>query len=136
MINFNDLENAFFFVSSEQPFMHSAVINRKTGETFYQSELTDTDEFPDDVDSEDYVAIPHKNDLDLGTELVFDFVSRYLPQKMAEVNRMFNARGAYSRFNSLLDSVGLREKWNEFENEQIRFALRQWCKENGLEINE
>ncbi|NIA28891.1 MAG: hypothetical protein GWP06_03125 [Actinobacteria bacterium] len=62
MINFSDLEDAFLFVSSDQPFMHSAVINKKTGETFYQSELSDIDEFPDDVSSEDYVEIPHKND--------------------------------------------------------------------------
>ncbi|NOY57810.1 MAG: hypothetical protein GXO75_02620 [Calditrichaeota bacterium] len=48
----------------------------------------------------------------------------------------FSARGAYGRFHSLLGSVGLREKWHEFENEQTRHALRQWCKENGLEINE
>ena len=46
MIDFSDLEDAFLFVGSDQPFMNSAIVNKRTGETFYQSELSGIDDFP------------------------------------------------------------------------------------------
>ena len=108
MINLSSLEDAFLFVSSDQPFMHSAIVNKRTGETFYQSELSGMDEFPEDIEGGDFIAILHKNDLDLGKDLVFDFVSSRLPQRLGEVEQIFRARGAYGRFKSLLESVGLK----------------------------
>lgn len=135
MINFSDLEDAFLFVSSDQPFMNSALINKKTGEMFYQSEMAGINEFPEDADSENYISIPHKNDLDLGKDLVFDFISSHLPKKLDEVYNMFRAKGAYTRFKSLLNSTGLLDKWHDFEDEQTKSALRQWCNENGLQID-
>ena len=45
MIDFSDLEDAFLFVGSDQPFMNSAIVNKRTGETFYQSELSGIDDF-------------------------------------------------------------------------------------------
>lgn len=136
MIHFNKIVEAFLYVSSEQPLMHSAVLNKTTGEIFYRSELTDQDEFPEDVDSGDYIVIPHKHDLELGTDLVFDFVGRYLPDKLAEVDQIFARRGAYGHFKSLLKSEKKLEEWYEFEDEQTREALWQWCQENGLEIDD
>ena len=136
MIIFSEIEDAFLFVSSDQQFMHFAVINRNTGEIYYKSDLAGIDEFPEDVESEDYIDIPHKNDLNLGRNLVFDFVSRLFPQKTEEIERIFRRRGAYGNYKSLLDSIGLLEKWYEFENQQTKDALLQWCKENGLELKE
>ena len=136
MINFSDLEDAFLFVSSDQPFINEAVINKKTGKTFYKSDLAGIDDFPDEVYSEDYIEIPHKNDLNLGRNLVHDFVLKHLPQKLAEVDQIFSKRGAYSRFKELLNSTRLLETWYKFEDEQTKLALRQWCNENNLEIDE
>ena len=76
VISFDEIESAFEFVSMEQQFMHYAYINKETGETFYSSEYGDLDELPEDVDdSEEYIAIPHKNELDLGRALVMEFIS-------------------------------------------------------------
>lgn len=136
MIDSSDLEDAFLFVGSDQPFMNSAIVNKRTGETFYQSELSGIDDFPENFEGDNFIEIPHKNDLDLGRDLVFDFVSSHLPQRLGEVDQIFRARGAYHRFKSLLESVGLLEKWYSFEDEQIKSALRQWCKDNGLRIKE
>ncbi len=136
MIDFSDLEDAFLFVGSDQPFMNSAIVNKRTGETFYQSELSGIDDFPENFEGDNFIEIPHKNDLDLGRDLVFDFVSSHLPQRLGEVDQIFRARGAYHWFKSLLESVGLLEKWYSFEDEQIKSALRQWCKDNGLRIKE
>jgi hypothetical protein len=136
MIKFDEIENAFFYVSSNQPFMNSAVVNRITGKTYYQSDFAGTDEFPEDVESDDYIAIPHKNDLDLGTDLVFEFVSIFIPEKTSDVKEIFMSRGAYRRFKDFLLSIGQLEAWYNFEDEQTKKALRQWCKENDLDINE
>lgn len=136
MIDFSELEEAFLFVSSDQPFINSAIVNKRTGETFYQSELSGIDEFPENSESDDFIEIPHKNDLDLGRDLVFDFVSSHLPQRLRQVDQIFRARGAYRRFKSLLESVGLLEEWYRFEDERTKSALRQWCKDNGLRIKE
>ena len=43
VINYNEIENAFFYVSMEQMFMHSAILCRETGEIFYTSEMGDSD---------------------------------------------------------------------------------------------
>ena len=94
------------------------------------------DEFPEDVDSVAYVAIPHKNDLDLGRDLVFDFVSHHLPNEFETVQQFFRSRGAYSRYKSLLDSTGLLDDWHRFEDEKTKSALREWCKDNNLELRE
>jgi hypothetical protein len=34
-ISFDDIENAFYFVSSDQPFMNSAYLCKKTGNIYY-----------------------------------------------------------------------------------------------------
>ena len=136
MISFSDLEDAFLFVSSESPLTHSAVINKNTGKTYYQSDLSDFNDFPEDVESEEYLDIPHKQDLDLGTNLVFDFVSKFIPDKYDDVNRIFNNKGAYRRFKALLESLGKLEKWYDFENERTKLALLEWCKENNLIISD
>lgn len=136
MMKFSDVEDAFLFVGSDQPDMNSAIINKKSGEIYYQSELTGTDEFPEDCDDGDYISIPHKNDLDLGRDLVFDFVASKLPNRYDEVAQIFRSRGAYSRFKSLLDSLGLLDAWHKFEDDTTKSALRQWCKKNGLHISE
>jgi hypothetical protein len=136
MIDFSKLEDAFFFVNSGQQYMQSAIINKNTGETFYQSDLTGIDEFPDDSDSEDYIEIPHKDDLDLGSDMVFEFVAIHLPEKVDEVEILFSSRDAYSQFKTLLESMDLLDQWYQYEEEQTQMALRQWCEDSGLEIAE
>ncbi|MGM0787963.1 MAG: UPF0158 family protein [Thermodesulfobacteriota bacterium] len=136
-ISFDDIENAFLFVSMDQQFMHNAFLCKETGQIFYTSEFGDSDELPEDIDySEKYIAIPHKNELELGKALVFEYVSKYLPEEFDRVNSIFRKPGAYSRFKALLDRTGLLDKWYEFENERQRNALRQWCIENNIELED
>jgi len=59
------------FVSSAAPCEHYAVVHRVTGEVLFTSEHTGESDYPDDVDeNDDYIAILHKNELDLGKPLV------------------------------------------------------------------
>ena len=134
-VSFDDIENAFFFVSMDQQFMHNAYLCKETGEIFYTSEIGDSDELPEDIDDPDkYIAIPHKNELDLGKTLVIEFASEYLPEELDRVYSIFRRKGAYSRYKELLESKGVLEDWYKFENERQKVTLKEWCRENCIEI--
>jgi len=135
-IKFSEIDAAFTFVSFGAPFEHYAYLNKKTGETYYVSELGDSDEeIPEDIyENEDYIEIPHKNDLNLGRNLVFDFIANRLPEDIDKVQNYFRKRGAYSHFKDLLERRNLLDEWHQFENEQTEKELRNWCKINKIKI--
>ncbi len=134
----SDLVLAFDFVSSSAPFERSAYICRDSGEIFWESDLIgDGEELPEDLgDPEHYIKIPHKNDLDLGKKLVLRFVSSEFPDSYDEVERIFRRKGAYSQYKTFLESRGLLEKWYKFEEAETDAALRQWAKDEELELYE
>jgi hypothetical protein len=137
MVKFTDLEDAFLFVSSAGYGMNTAILNKVTGALYYRSEMGDVDEIDEDaIDEENCIEIPHKNDLDLGQELVFEFVETHLPDEYDRVWHIFRKRGAYGRFKSFLESRDLLQPWFDFENQREEQALRQWCKENGIELSD
>ncbi len=134
-IEFSDIENAFFFVSMAPKCTNTAILCKETGEFHLVSGFGDSDELPEDVDDSDrYVEIPHKNELDLGVRLVRDFVSQRLPERPEEVEGIFSRRGAYSRFKALLASCGLLEDWHRYEQRRSEAALREWCSDQGIEL--
>ena len=133
-IKYDDLENAFLFVSMQPPFTNSAILNKETGETYYESGYGDSDELPEDIEDEKYIEIPHKNDLNLGRNLVFEFVSQHMPSDQEQVYEIFRKRGAYSHYKDLLERRDLLEKWHDYENKQTKEVLLSWCAENNLKI--
>lgn len=109
---------------------------QETGQIFYSSEMYDSDELPEDIEDPDkYITIPHKNDLELGKSLVFEFAEKYLPEEIDKINSIFHSRGAYSRYKDLLDMKGYLDKWHKFEAERQKKALEQWCIENNIEFD-
>jgi len=135
-ISFDDIENAYLFISMSDMSDNSAILNRETGEIYYISELGDSDELPDDVDDPDkYIDIPDKYALDLGKRLVFQFVEGNIPEELARVEKYFRQRGAYSKYKSLLEQKGLLDQWHKFEDDKRKEALIEWCKDNGIEIS-
>jgi len=57
-----------------------------TGEIFWHTEIGDNEEeLPEDIDDEKYIAIPYKNDLNLGKQLALSFLQEYLPEPMEKV---------------------------------------------------
>lgn len=137
MIKFSDIQEGFFFVSSAGYGMHSAVLCKDTGKIFYRSEMGDIDEAEDeDVDLDKCIKIPHKNDLDLGQSLIFEFIQMHLPDDYDRVRQMFRRPGAYGRFKDLLDSKGVLEIWYAFESQREEEVLRRWCTENEIELSD
>lgn len=99
--------------------------------------MGDSDELPEDIDDPDkYITIPHKNELDLGKALVIKFTSEYLPEELDRVYLIFRRKGAYSRYKDLLERKGVLENWYEYENKRQNEALKEWCRENNIEIKD
>jgi len=135
-IKFNDIFEAFSFVSMGEMFMNSAILCIETGQVFYISEFGDSDELPEDIDDEaKYIEIPHKNELDLGKSLVLEFSAMHLSGDLEKVASFFRNKGAYSKFKDLLYAKGLLDKWYEFEEQEQVKALMGWCKDNGINIS-
>ena len=131
--SFSEIEDAVEFVSMQPYGTNEAYVSLDTGQTFFLSDDGDSDELPDDFEeSGRYLAIPHKNDLDLGRRLVRDFICAEAASLAGQVDDIFQHSGAYSRFKSLLDSNGLLQAWYDFENERTTKAIRDWCEANQL----
>jgi hypothetical protein len=81
--------------------------------------MAGVDETEDEaLDWEKCVRIPHKNDLDPGQRLVFEFIETHLPDEYNCVQQLFQRRGAYGRLKDLLESRGLLDRWHEFEDQR------------------
>ena len=134
-VNFSDIESAYEFVSFGSYGMNSAILKLTTGKIYYIYDMGAEDETKNDPDFnwDDTVSIPHKNDLDLGRDLVFEFASEYLQNDYERVQNIFRKRGAYSRYKELLEKRGLLQEWYDYEETKESEALRQWCEENNIE---
>jgi hypothetical protein len=134
-----DLMMAFDFVSSAAPMENSAYVSLDIGKIFWVSGSDDAfdEDIPDDIEtSARYIAIPHKNELDLGRTLALRFVQLELPASYALVEGFFQRRGAYAHFKNFVAREGASDRWYAFEADSVDKALRQWCAENGLAILE
>jgi len=134
-IAWDDILTAFEFAGTGDS-NHSAYLCRKTGEMLWHSELSDElDELPEDIDdAEKYLALPDARDLDLGKPLVMRFAAEEFADHYDEVAAIFSYRGAYRRFRELLTREGALDKWYAFEAAAKEEALREWCAENGVEV--
>lgn len=132
-IKFSDILDLFELVNFGSPFDHEGYICKESGKTYFYSELGDNEEeLPNDVNDEKYLAIPYKNELNLGNNLALDFTLEYLPTDYEKVRLIFNRKGAYARFKSLLESTDKIDEWYKFEAKRIEEALREWCTEQGV----
>lgn len=115
-----------------------AFVCRQTGKIYYQTEglgSEDFDELPDDIeDDAKYVPLPDKRDLDLGKPLALAFAREFLPDDFDDVRYFFSKRGAYPKFKAVLARRGAIDRWHAYENEATEQALREWCKEQGIEV--
>jgi len=135
-INFNELRNAFEFVSSGPSSQQNAYICMDTGVIYWTSTIVDLEEdIPDDLETSDrYIPVPRKNDLKLGQSLALSFIIEEIPHDYNFVASLFRKRGAYRRFKELLQSEGKLEKWLAFEANASNEALLDWCKENNIDV--
>ncbi len=134
-IKFSDIEDAFIFASSGQPYECEAYISQETGRTYYQSDYVDYDELPEDIDDPKYIVIPHKTELDLGKRLVLKFAYKYLGNNADDVEILFRRKGAYAQFKRLLDRLGKLDLWYQYESNALQKAIIEWCEEHKISMS-
>jgi hypothetical protein len=137
-VKYSDLFDAYLFVSAGAPSEANAYVDRDTGAIYWVSDLVDLDEaVPDDLETSDrFIAVPHKYDLDLGRDLALAFAARALADQYDTVADFFRGRGAYRRFKDFLHARGLLEQWYAFEGAETEAALRAWCSDEGIELQD
>jgi hypothetical protein len=108
-VKYEDISLAFDFVSSAAPMQHTAYVSLESGEIYWVSEHSPLEEeVPDDLgESDRYVAIPHKNDLDLGSSLALRFAKQELPERLTTIQDFFRHRRAYAPFERIPGGRGL-----------------------------
>jgi hypothetical protein len=137
-VSFRDIQDAFDFVSVGGGYEHQAFLCKETGKIYYQSEFADDlDELPDDIgDSDKFLQIPDKRELDLGKSLALDFAREFLAHDLNDVRQFFGKKGAYARFKELLQRRGALDQWYAFEEKAVERALRTWCELNSIEVTD
>jgi hypothetical protein len=136
-VKWDDVCHAFEYVSLDGGGANQAYLDKETGHIYWHSDYgDDIEELPEDIDDEKYVEIPNRKELDLGRRLVLRFAAAFLPDDYDEVSAIFSRRGAYRHFKSLLMRRGALERWHEFSNNAEEEALRDWCAQNNITLDE
>ena len=136
-ITIDAIENALMF--TEDSTIDSQVyVSLKTGRTYYISDyVDDEEEIPEDLyESDEYIQLPTKQELDLSKHLALDFANDHMPDYFNKVREIFSSRGAYGRFKDLLEYQDKLQAWYDYEEQATRTAIIDWCKVEGLELTE
>ncbi|MFP4894346.1 hypothetical protein [Paraburkholderia sp. EG304] len=118
---------------------HNAYVSLDTGVIWWTSDSSDAfdEELPDNLETSDtYLAIPHKNEFDLGGHHALRFVAQELPARYEQVEGFFRRQGACARFKGLLEREAVPERWYSLAADADESVLMQWCAEKGLELVE
>ncbi len=114
--------------------MNRAILCKDTGLIFFRSEWGDINEMDDEeLDCDEFVEIPHKNELDLGQTWSSNLQRSIWPANATSFQR-------FSRDVGLMDGSktcsqkSLLKSWYGFQNRREEEALRQWCLENEIEM--
>lgn len=135
-VDFSELLDAFEFVSSVGIGENTAFLCKETGKIYWHSDWADdVEEIPDIEDSEEYIRILEKKELDLGKPLVLKFARHHLPGDSDKVLEIFSREGAYARFKDLLEQRHAIDRWYAFERKATEEALRTWCDDNDIEVS-
>ncbi len=134
---FSDIDKAFEKLSSSARETMSIMLVKDTGEILCRSTETGEDQIEEretELETGKYAFLPTKNDLDLGHNLVFYFVSEFMSADYHKIRSIFRGRGAYRKYHEMLKNKGMLNEWQKFEaNAQVDF-LKEWCKENGIKV--
>ncbi|NQZ56315.1 MAG: hypothetical protein HRT88_02435 [Lentisphaeraceae bacterium] len=139
-MNYSTIESAYDFTNFSSDLDIEVILNKKTGEEFYQGTDSDATEgetlAEEDFDDDVHVYLPSKRDIDLGSRLVFKFASERFESHYEDIRDIFSRKRAYSKFRTLLERNNKLEEWRQFEKEETEKSLRKWCKENEIELED
>lgn len=137
MVKLADLLYAFEILNAGDAFDDQAYISLETGAICIVSKTMEIREGPEDIaESDKYLAIPGRRDLELGRKLVLSFVDQEAPDQSDVVYDIFSRKGAYAKFKQWLVAHRKLDAWYAFESRATEQALRDWCAIYGITVSE
>lgn len=132
--SFSEIRMAFDFVSSREEGDNIAYVAAEEGEIFYYSEPLGLNEIRGiDIHSATCHSLPHRESLNLGQELAFDFVDERFPEEYSRVRDVFtDGETSRERFREMLESAGRLREWEEYESARVAEVLGEWCGARGI----
>ena len=136
-VKFKDIEDAYMTANAGGYVASRSRLDKATGKFYDQTDDGDNAKIPDEVSgSGNVVSLPDKKDLDLGPLMVFRFIRETFPDGYDKVSEIFTRRGAYGRYKKWLIANNLLDKWLEYSDAAEKTALRKWCTDNGVELED
>jgi hypothetical protein len=116
-VSLKDIREAFEFACAASGGEHQAFLCKQSGKLYCHSELCDdSDIVPDDIgDSEKFLQIPDKRDLDLGKPLALDFARQFLPGDFDST--IFQQKGRLRQIQGSVGSKGRARSMVRFRGE-------------------
>lgn len=136
-VKFKDIEDAYRKANTGGYVESKSRLDKATGKFYDQSANGEEEGIPEEVSGSGHVvSLPNKKDLDLGPQMVFRFIRETFPDGYDKVSEIFTRRGAYGRYKKWLIANNLTDKWLEYSEAAEKAALRAWCADNGIELED
>ena len=86
------------------------------------------------ADSEDYLALPNKFDLD-EYRTMQDFCYSIADAKVREdLCRAIQGSGAFRRFKERIHRHGVQQQWYAYRDQALKEEIEGWCEANGIAL--
>ena len=135
---FDEVVMAFEHANGGRSGENAALLRKDLGRALYSanfgriSDITERDRAAPDA-----VELPRKRDLGLDQKLAFDFVREHLPPRhLDKAAEIFEEPLAYRRFKGWLKGKAMHKQWFAYEREATERALRAWCREKGVTLED
>jgi len=137
-VNLKELTEAFD-MQSDFLFFY---VNQKSGEIVSLTEEEANEDALDDnaksdearniLNSDEYIAIPSRWDLNK-YQIMVDFIYSLKETPMKDVlARAIQGTGAFGRFKTAIEAYGIQNQWYSFLQELLKQMAIEWCDCNGL----
>ncbi|TVR40574.1 MAG: hypothetical protein EA402_13620 [Planctomycetota bacterium] len=138
-ITYDTLYDLFTWAWMDGMGSSEAWVHRQDGRGYCTTDWDDSinEPQPEDFPSDDWIVIPDKRDLDLGSHLVFRFAKTQLSAEQQEwVFDIFRQKGAYRRYKDYLTRIDQLNAWYEFQHAEEEMAIRAWAEEQGIVVRD
>lgn len=82
-----------------------------------------------------YLRLPTKFEIH-EYHIMEEFIWTLKGKKAEELGYAIRGRGAFRRFDDMIDRMGITQQWYNFQAKYYRELAIEWCQENGLEYTE
>ena len=114
-------------------------LDQETGEVVQVNDMMMTseekDEICDRLDEHGFYRLPTSFDI-RDYDIMDDFVSQQNDSRKKKLLTAISGRGAFGNFKREIRTMGLEQKWYDFQADAYKQKAIAWCEEHDLEWEE